>query len=215
MLNFDNFQQKNILFILIIFSSVFAMERPHQEYNQEATQRLQRMLQEDQHISPTLIKACVDSDADPNISRADGATPLFIAVWMKNLDLIRHLLLKGASANNVRAGGVTVLMDAVACPPNPMPLGNMLEVVECLLDAGADVLKQNENGCTVLHAAINTRSLKLIRLLAKHKSSAGNLLITQKNARGRLPQDMVPDDKSNCSRKIVRFLKQGGKEKIK
>jgi hypothetical protein len=95
---------------------------------------------------PEIIQLLLSLGADPNVACDDGTTPLIVAVMGRTaLSAIRALLNAGANPNTPGGFGMTPLMHAS---------GNReIEVVKCLLSAGADVTAVDTLGKSALHAA--------------------------------------------------------------
>ena len=94
-----------------------------------------------------------------------GATPLFIAAWTHNPEIMRALLAAGADPHLTAADGTSPLAAAAGTRGRP-PMGysrhldtpRMLEAVRIALDAGADVNAANAAGRTAMHGAAAVRS---------------------------------------------------------
>lgn len=112
--------------------------------------------------SPAIIRYLVSEGADVNHRDLDGFTPLHI-LCDKNLgagtehriDAIAALVAEGADVNlHCKFGGSTPLGRAVC-------RALRLEGIEILLDAGANIMAQDELGFTPFHAAVSHPDTKL------------------------------------------------------
>ncbi|MEI6809586.1 MAG: ankyrin repeat domain-containing protein, partial [bacterium] len=141
-----------------------------------------------------VVSALLDKDADRNAREARfGATPLHVAVY-RGQDKVVDLLLRSPSAdvNAAQTNGVTVLgaavlqgnmeicrklltagakVDGNAGTFGPLHLAaerGDLDVVDLLIQSGADVNARGENGLTPLHRAAQMDRPEVVgRLLAK------------------------------------------------
>ena len=85
--------------------------------------------------------------ADPNKEKGfSGSTPLHLAVMEKNVDLVRMLLEKGAHLETKDDDGSTPLLKAVKD-------GALEDIIDLLLEHGADVQAVAEDRKTALHFA--------------------------------------------------------------
>lgn len=86
--------------------------------------------------------------------------PLAIAAAEGNITLVRSLLAHGGSPNAEGVdGNSTALVDASA--------GGYLQIVQLLIDRGADVNRANSRGQTALQAAREAKHNSVIQLLIK------------------------------------------------
>lgn len=139
----------------------------------------------------TAVRGFVDADICPDARDPSGETALIAAASRGDMDIVKELLRGGADVNvGVRGGytamhlalinkrddiadlllaepkldvnargtdGVTILMTYI--------WRRRADVVEQLLQRGADVNLQEHDGDTALHAACNTGDLKVLRSL--------------------------------------------------
>ena len=114
-----------------------------------------------------LVKLLLDSGADPDARNRDGHTPLNIATFFGNLRSVEVLLKHGAIPNlpsgySYSEQGMehAVIHTAVA--------RERLDIIQLLVEHGANVYKHNGAGQTVLHAAVAKGRLDMIQLLTQH-----------------------------------------------
>lgn len=110
-----------------------------------------------------VFKAC----SDVNVKNRDGETPLLYAVAIGNLEYINLLLHKGA------------LINEPGNTPNHLHLPLTLaaccgrrNILELLIQHGAEVNKQNGYRLTALDCAIETRQEAVVRLLLDNRASS-------------------------------------------
>ena len=97
-----------------------------------------------------------------NATSPDGFSPLGLAAFFKQRDLVRYLLSRGADpAPASRQGGFTPLHSAVATDAGACDVA----IVRMLLDAGADPNARSQSGGTPLHTAAFTGDLEVATLL--------------------------------------------------
>jgi serine/threonine-protein phosphatase 6 regulatory ankyrin repeat subunit B len=78
-----------------------------------------------------VVKSLLKADADTNIARNDGNTPLLIASQEGYLKVVKRLLVSGTAVNHANNSGVTSLLFASQ--------EGYREIVKELLECGADV----------------------------------------------------------------------------
>ena len=122
-----------------------------------------------------------------------GATPLLIAAWTHNPEIMRALLAAGADPHLAAADGTSPLAAAAGTRGRP-PLGysrhldtpRMLAAVRIALDTGADVDAANAAGRTAMHGAAALGSTTLIELLAERGAR-----VDVEDNEGQTPLDLV------------------------
>ena len=105
---------------------------------------------------------------DPNSADEDGTTALMAAAFAGQADALRNLLEAGADPDTQDVSGLTALMNAVIAN-GELELGEahpiFLEIVQLLLDHGADPLLEDQDGQTAADHARSYHSDNLSELL--------------------------------------------------
>ena len=118
-----------------------------------------------------LLAAVEDPDVVPN-----GPMPLAIgpcleyAIYWSPIAFIRTLLELGADPNPTDHAGFPPLIAALSCSrphPGSVPRTDVLEVMELLIDFGADPNQRGLNDWTPLHMAVAQRHTDALRLLLR------------------------------------------------
>jgi len=112
----------------------------------------------------------LDAGADPALAASTGATPLVAAVTARRENLVALLLERGVAVDQRLPGETTATMIAAAM--------GYPEIVEALVDAGADINARDGSGHTPLHAAAqycfessdSLRSRRLLDVLISRKA---------------------------------------------
>ena len=78
-----------------------------------------------------VLVALLEAEANPNVTRKDGATALLIAASNGDVEAVKVLLARGANPNHALPNGQTVLMSSV--------VNGQSKVLDLLVDAGADI----------------------------------------------------------------------------
>ena len=105
-----------------------------------------------------VVKMLVEAGARVrDTGKNDGLTCLFDAVRNEYIEIVRYLLcLPEVDVNHQDAEDYTPLHDAAGHT-----------VVQVLIDAGADVDTQNDEGCSPLHSACESRELDIVKTLVR------------------------------------------------
>ncbi len=99
-----------------------------------------------------LVKALLNSGADPNAYLDGESTPFFAAVNQASLDTVRAFLEAGADPIATDKRGETPLYHSLKAGPDDLE-----GIVKALLESGADANARSGNGRTPLHAAARHR----------------------------------------------------------
>ena len=114
------------------------------------------------------LKRLLTSGVDPNSADEDRTTALMAAAFAGQADAVRELLEAGADLNAQDVSGMTALMNC-ALANGELELGEthpiFREIVQLLLDYGADVLLTDEDGLTALDYTESYDSSDLAELL--------------------------------------------------
>jgi ankyrin repeat protein len=106
------------------------------------------------------VEALLKQGVEPNQFDAFGYTPLTVASLDKHLQCMKSLLAHGANVNLASAGGWSPLIGAAMSGAKP-------EVLDVLLDKGADINARNQWGCTALYYAAGYGVVKTVDHLLK------------------------------------------------
>ncbi|MFC1842303.1 ankyrin repeat domain-containing protein, partial [Candidatus Dependentiae bacterium] len=89
-------------------------------------------------------------------------SPLSLACYRGNIEVVKLLLQKGADVNKADKDGQTPLHEACSC------FCGKLDIVKVLLQNGADVNKANKNGLTPLYWACCRGKLDIVKCLLQN-----------------------------------------------
>lgn len=106
----------------------------------------------------------IDHGADVNRSDARGDTPLIIALRLKNLDMVKKLVEKGAAVDGVELN----------YRATPLEVAQSLDIMQYLIGKGADVNHVANYG-SVMHDHVSAKDREAVKLLASSKGDI-NLL---------------------------------------
>jgi hypothetical protein len=105
------------------------------------------------------LKRHVDAEADLELSEGSGWTPLILAAWYGQLDMLKLLLDAGASVAAADRNGWTAYHHAC--------FGGHTECVELLVEKGADVAAVESDGKTGRDMAIQEKHEQLVEMLVE------------------------------------------------
>ena len=120
-----------------------------------------------------VVRMLVEQKADVTMQTRDGQTALWMSSWMGNANIVRILLheMKRTLSRKEMSEIINRNYITDSTPlRNAVKMGNS-EVVSLLLDAKADVHKEDRSGSTVLHIAAAGNDDKCVALLTKHGAS--------------------------------------------
>ncbi len=122
----------------------------------------------------------------------DGSTALCSAIRAGRLDVVKHLLAKGANIHGVEWCKTPPLLYCY-WPPIVLNLPSMHKMAQFLLDSGADIRSQDENGFTLLHLAIQEEDIELIKELVDKNYQIYDMLddLTFKKLQDMLPESNI------------------------
>lgn len=97
-----------------------------------------------------------------------GDTALHLAAAGYRIEIVRLLLAAGAdpnaATNHRRSSPLHYAADGFISSP-AWDAERQVEIIRCLLDAGADIYSRDKNGATPLHRAVRTRCAAAVRCL--------------------------------------------------
>jgi ankyrin repeat protein len=183
------------------------------------------------------IRFLLKKNGDPNITNADGETPLHTAMKRGEIPIIRLLIDNGAKVDvqdgrgnspmhiavpeGVHAEALAVLLAARANPNLRDETGNTplqafvtlnrpALVIETLLKGGANVASQNNDGKTALYIAVEEKRIALIPVLLSYDSDIFSVTSTGMTPFGRALTDNSPVLTELITEKTVRSIDTEG-----
>ena len=114
------------------------------------------VLKEKQGSSYYLLK----HGANPTKGSPTEGDPIHIATRRLNIEIVKGILRLGVSPNKADPEGNTPLHYAVALLSENLP--RAAEVIQCLIDYGADVNAKNKDGWSPIHIATRRRDVRAI-----------------------------------------------------
>lgn len=114
-----------------------------------------------EHGRKQMIQTLIDGDADLDVQNEDGDTSLMLAVKKNDEEIVSALIQKGAAINMINKKGSNALSEAAEnWQWHP-------QIIEYLLDHGADHTIKMRWGRTLLHMAAWHGNKKICKLLLK------------------------------------------------
>lgn len=129
-----------------------------------------------------------------DIDEINFITPLAFAVEKKNVELIRALLAAGAKADvlrlagDVRSSGHSLTILGVALQDG---LSGGCEIIDILLEAGANVNDTNAKGQTALILAMETGMLGLVKHFVEKGADVNKPQVTKKDVAPQTPLSLA------------------------
>ena len=108
--------------------------------------------------SNEVLQALINQGVDVNATNISNETALMTACWMGNIDAINVLLNAGADPNIACANGLRCLHGAVT-------KGSNIEILQTIINQGADINTRSMNNETALMIACKTRNEDAIHVL--------------------------------------------------
>ncbi|MCH8822070.1 MAG: ankyrin repeat domain-containing protein [Planctomycetes bacterium] len=139
------------------------------------------------------LRSLLDNDSTlANAQAADGARPLHLACFFSQTDAARLLLKHGAQTDiAVTAfGGVFALHSAAA--------SRSTDIIQILLESGADPNTTQNGGWTALHAAAKHGDVAIATLLLEHGADQGI-----KTEDGTTARQLLSDDSPQAIRDLL------------
>ena len=133
------------------------------------------------------LRLLVKYGADPNVRDSLGRTVLEIAIVWCLPNVVKLLLLQGADPNVRDSNSQTPLMKTVILGiEDARPILDKLQIINYLIDSGAEINAQAPDGKTALMYAVGNSRLKIVEFLV---STGASLTIT--------------DHQGNCAADII------------
>lgn len=137
----------------------------------------------DRELDEMLFDACKDNESNEyidellslgaDINALDGKddTPLFLAIYTKNIRVVNHLIANGADVNsyNIYNNAPLNLACITNCPT---------EIIKSLLDAGADIRYVWEH-MTPLLASVYKKNIDTVKLLLDRGANVNDIVRTR------------------------------------
>ncbi len=112
----------------------------------------------------SIVKILLENGADANIKNENGLTPIFLAISQGKVKAAKLLLeAKNATTNPTDSNGLTPLHKSAT-------VGNK-EMVQLLLDKGAELHAKDPNGNTALHLAAYFGKEDAVKILLERKAA--------------------------------------------
>ena len=147
------------------------------------------------------LRLLLEYGADPKVRNTSGRTALEIAIVWCMPEIVKLLLLNGADPNARGKENQTPLMKAVILGiQDARPTQDKLAIIKHLIDSGAAIDAQNNDGKTALMCAVGNSRLAVVELLL---SSGASLVITDNQgnkACDEISSNVTPEQKAYLQR---------------
>ena len=137
---------------------------------------------------------------DPDVRDSLGRSILEIAILWCLPDIVKLLLIDGADPNLRDRNGLTLLMKtAIWGIQDARPMADKLQIIDYLIDSGAEIDARSPDGKTALMYAVSNSRMSIIELLV---SSGASLTISDRQ--GNRACDLID---SNLKRQQQSYLR--------
>lgn len=138
-------------------------------FNQQTNNNLTPLITALQHAKDIeVVKFLLDNGADANIEDSNGSNALFYATFMPNasLEVVQLLLQNIKNVNHCNKDGVTTIFGVASHEDN----NKDAQMLEALLDAGADPCVQTASGINFIGYLITNKKDILLKTLLNYKN---------------------------------------------
>ena len=147
------------------------------------------------------MREIIEQGTDLNAFDAENMSPLFLAAWLGEDEVVEFLIKNGANVNLTRSDGVT-----------PIFLSLNGEMIDTLIGLGANINHTTPNGITPLTSAILRHDIRIAEHLVKMGADVNVMKLS-----GRTPLSILNERKDTSLGKREESLRQliivaGGKD---
>ena len=146
------------------------------------------------------LQLLLEYGVDPNVRDSLGRSVLEIAILWCLPDLVWLLLTEGADPNLRDLNDLTLLMKtAIWGIQDARPMADKLQIINCLIDSGAEIDARSPDGKTALMYAVSNSRMSIIEFLVGSGAS-----LTFRDRQGNRPCDLID---SNLERQQQTYLR--------
>lgn len=148
--------------------------------------------------STDIIRLLLDNNADMNLQNIYGNTVLHIAAYSNNYSAIKSFLQRGINPNVTNNEGETPIMFAI--------LHKSIQIVELLIQYGADLTIQDKNGMQIFDYLISFKNEEIENLIDNSKKIRQDFLQKQKlkqqieEDKNKTPDELIKEARENFGR---------------